>query len=117
MRKQQGWTVKDLAGKLGIQPAVLNNYECGFNAPPIERLISLAEIFGTTTDFLLVGNGATDGTPIQNRKLLERFQALQQLGVEQQDTAVKLIDALVVQHLAEAAVKKFSPKGAEDPAA
>lgn len=100
LRKQQSWTQKQLAAKLDIRFSQLNKYECGLHIPPAEKLIQLAEIFNTTTDFLLTGN-ASEEAPLHNLRLLERFKALEQVNSEEQEAVIKLIDAVVVKARAE----------------
>ncbi len=34
LRKQKGWTQKELANQIGIRFAQLNKYECGMHIPP-----------------------------------------------------------------------------------
>ena len=100
LRKQKGWTQKELAAKLGIRFSLLNKYECGLHTPPADRLIALAEIFETTIDYLLTGE-ETDTTPIHSHRLLERFRMIQQLGNEDRETVIELIDALILKRRVE----------------
>ena len=44
LRKQHKWTQKDLASRLGMRFGQLNKYECGLNAPPLDKLLQLAEL-------------------------------------------------------------------------
>ena len=74
--KSQKLTQKELADKLGIRFGQLNKYECGLNAPPMEKLLQLAELLDTTVDYLLTGDGK-DERPLHNTRLLERFRALE----------------------------------------
>ena len=103
LRKQRGWTQKEFSQKLNIRFGQLNKYESGLNAPPLEILIQMAEVFNVTTDFLLTGD-SQDDTPIHNTRLLERFRAIQNFNHEDQDAVIKLIDAMIVKHKVENAV-------------
>jgi len=49
-----------VAGKVGIRFSQLNKYESGLHAPPPEKLIELAEVLGTTVDYLLTGDRTED---------------------------------------------------------
>jgi fructose-1,6-bisphosphatase I len=64
----------------------------------------LAEVFVTTTDYLLMGT-VSDAVPISNVRLLERFQALAQCQQEDQNAAIRLIDALIFRHRMESAAQ------------
>ena len=55
LRKDKGWSQKDVALKLKIKANVLSNYELGKRKPPIEVLIKLSDLFGCTIDELVKG--------------------------------------------------------------
>lgn len=56
LRKQAGLTQAALAERLHISPAAVGMYEQGRREPPCEILISLAETFGVTLDYLIAGH-------------------------------------------------------------
>jgi hypothetical protein len=62
-----------------------------------DKLISLSEIFQSSTDFLLTGERA-DVKPLHNLRLLERFQAMEGFQPEDQDAVIRLIDAMILKH-------------------
>jgi transcriptional regulator with XRE-family HTH domain len=93
-RKQRHWTQKELAAKLDVGFSMLNKYEGGWTAPSLDKLVDLANIFETSVDFLLTGK-EPDSRPLQNRQLLERFRVLETLDVEDQDTVINLVDAVI----------------------
>jgi hypothetical protein len=74
------------------------------HVPPAGNLSQLAELFSTTTDYLLTG-AVPDAQPITNVRLLERFQALAQCELEEQEAVIRLIDAVIVKHRVESAVQ------------
>ena len=53
LRLDKRMTQKDLAGKLHVSVGTISNYENGIYFPDIAKLISLADFFGVTTDYLL----------------------------------------------------------------
>lgn len=106
LRKQKGWTQKELAAQIDVRFAQLNKYECGLHVPPLEKIIGLAEVFDTTVDYLLTG-GNSEETPLHNIRLLERFQALEDFKAEDQETVIKLIDAMIVKNKVEGALNPF----------
>lgn len=104
LRKQRGWTQKELAAKLGVRFSHLNKYEGGWHIPPADKLVQLAEVLDVTIDYLLTGDRAED-KPLHNTRLLERFRALEAASQDDKETVIKLIDALVVRHRVESAVR------------
>lgn len=53
LRKETGKTQQQIADKLGITRAAYSHFENERNQPDSETLVKLADIFETTTDFLL----------------------------------------------------------------
>ncbi len=96
LRKAKGLPQKQLAATLGVRFQQLNKYEGGFNNPPVEMLIKLADALDTTVDYLLTG-AQIDDSQLANVRLFRRFQALERLGEDDQETVIKVIDAVVAQ--------------------
>lgn len=53
LRKEKGFSQKDLASLLHYHYTAISNYEAGRNQPKINDLIRLANIFGVSVDYLL----------------------------------------------------------------
>ena len=53
LREKNGFTQKDIATKLGVEPAAISKYELDMREPNIEALIKLATIFNVSIDYLL----------------------------------------------------------------
>jgi transcriptional regulator with XRE-family HTH domain len=94
LRKARRWPQKELAAVLGIRFQQLNKYESGFNMPPAEMLVKLADALGTSVDYLLTGNAAEESA-LANTRLFKRFQVLESLAEEDQQTVIKVIDAMI----------------------
>ncbi len=109
LRKQAGWSQKDLAGKLNTSLPQLNKYEGGFSMPPAEKLLQLAELFDTTVDYLLTGD-QREVKPMHSLRLLERFRALEGFERDDQEAVITMIDALIVKHRVEGALKPVGSK-------
>ena len=103
LRKDKGWTQKQLGNKIGVTHAQLNKYEGGTNAPPLDKLILLASALETTADYLITGN-LSNNLPIHNTRLIQRFQELENFGPDDQETVIKLIDAMIVKRRVEGAI-------------
>ena len=106
LRKQKGWTQKQLAAEIGIKTPQLNKYECGLHSPPLERLLKLAQVLNTTIDHLVTGNTAIN-MPLNNAQLLERFHALESFNENDQVTVITLIDAMIVKRRVEGAINSI----------
>ena len=57
LREDSDWTQQQLTDRLAISRSAYSAYENGANAPPIEVLLRLAEIYHTSVDYIL---GRTD---------------------------------------------------------
>ncbi|PSR36836.1 MAG: hypothetical protein C7B44_06905 [Sulfobacillus thermosulfidooxidans] len=53
LRKQAGYTQAELAEKVGVSQYTISNYEQESRQPPLELLVQLADVLGTSTDYLL----------------------------------------------------------------
>lgn len=52
-RIKAGYTQQGIADKLGVTKNTVSRWETGERALTVENLIKLAELYNTTTDFLL----------------------------------------------------------------
>ncbi|MDO7837513.1 helix-turn-helix transcriptional regulator [Sphingobium sp. HBC34] len=96
LRKARHWQQKHLAAMIGIRYELLNKYEGGLSTPPAELLVKLAEALDTTVDYLLTGT-QIEQSNLANIRLFRRFQALENLGQDDQQTVMRIIDALIAQ--------------------
>ena len=113
LRNQRRLTQKEVAARIGLKLSQFNKYEAGMHMPPSDKLLQLAEIFATTTDYLLTGV-VSDMQPISNIRLLERFKALTQCEPAEQEAVMRLIDAVVVKHRIESAMQPLEPRPDKD---
>ena len=77
LRKEKGWSQTELANKIGLSYPQMSRYEVKGTQPPADTLKKLADVLGTTVDFLI--NGATDEKAKANLKdsdLLNQFKAV-----------------------------------------
>ena len=54
LRRQRGWTQSQLAEKLFVTDKAVSKWEQGRGDPELSSIVKLAEVFGVTTDCLLV---------------------------------------------------------------
>jgi transcriptional regulator with XRE-family HTH domain len=62
LRKREHYTQYDMAEMLGISRRTYANYERGIHAMPVEALIVIADLFGTSLDYL-TGRTRQEGFP------------------------------------------------------
>ena len=55
LRQSENWTQDELARKIGVSRTVVGCYEAGTKMPSYTTLIRIADVFGTTTDYILRG--------------------------------------------------------------
>ncbi|KEO83000.1 helix-turn-helix domain-containing protein [Tumebacillus flagellatus] len=83
LRKQKGWTQKDLAQKSHVSPQVVSNWEREYSTPDTDDIANLAQAFDVPADFLLLGRmpepaaGADD--PIAKHLAPEELAVLQEM--------------------------------------
>lgn len=70
LRRQAGISQLTLAKRLNVSPSTVGMYEQGRREPSGECLVTLAELFGVSTDFLLTG---TTSVPCDAEKLQAMF--------------------------------------------
>jgi len=97
MRKQRHWTQKDLATKLEVSVSILNKYEGGANAPPLQVLLKLSALFGTSLDYLVTGV-VDEKSAFRSKRLADRVRDIEALAVDQQELLIGLIDAVVTKN-------------------
>ena len=65
--------------------------------PPIKKLIQVSNIFDITLDYLVKGE-ETDITELHNNKFIKRFREIEHFDVEEQDTVLKILDAMIMKN-------------------
>ena len=53
LRKSRGYTQISLQMKTGIEQALLSKFETGERTPPTETLVTLANFYGVSIDYIL----------------------------------------------------------------
>lgn len=66
LRKERGFTQKELADFLNISDKAVSRWESGLGNPDTDLLPKIAKLFGVTTDYLLGG----EETPIQKKEVV-----------------------------------------------
>lgn len=74
LRKKRQWTQREVADMSGIHCTTYTKYETGNSEPGFTILIKLAEIFGTSTDYLL---GRTEVKHLPASEVTPRLSAME----------------------------------------
>lgn len=53
LRKKNGWSQEEMAGKLGVSRQSVSKWESGMSIPDLDKILMMSEIFEVSTDFLL----------------------------------------------------------------
>ena len=81
LRISKGWSQAELARRIGVSASAVGMYEQGRREPSLGLLVRLAQEFGVTTDYLLMGE-TLDADPSSAPELLSisvRAEALVRL--------------------------------------
>lgn len=73
LRKEKGYTQKELADMMGLSDKTVSKWERGLGAPDISLLAELSEIFGIDTDTLLKGDLNTNENRSGNMKKIKFY--------------------------------------------
>ena len=53
LRKKNGWSQEELAGKLGVSRQSVSKWESAMSIPDLDKILAMSEIFEVSTDYLL----------------------------------------------------------------
>lgn len=73
LRKERGWSQKELAGRLGLVAASVSAYEQDKKVPSVEILIKICSVFQVSADYLL---GLSDDMRMMRAELTDEQMAL-----------------------------------------
>lgn len=99
LRDERGLSQRELADRLGTRPPQLSRYENGSQLPTLETLVAIAEVLRVPPAMLLGGSdgiGLDDGA-IKDVRLLERVRELEKLDRQARETAIAVLEAIIVQ--------------------
>lgn len=70
LRRQQGWSQEELAARISISRQAVSKWESGTAVPDTANILALADLFGVSTDYLLI-DGCDSSTDIPAACLYE----------------------------------------------
>ncbi len=96
LRKRAGLTQIELAGKIGVSKSQFIRYESKDVQPPANIINKLADVLGTSVDFLISGDKTEKAkASLKNSELIQRFKEVDSLPEEEQGVLIKIISAYV----------------------
>lgn len=96
LRKNAGFTQAELAKKIGISHTQMARYEIKNIYPPADALKALADVFGTTIDFLVMGDiESIAQASLKDAELINQFKKISVLPEEEKALVLKMITAYV----------------------
>ena len=79
-REAAGISQKSAAITIGVKPPSMSDWESGRTAPPCDKLVRLASLYGVTVDELLGLSGKRSQMSPEERQLLRIFAQLNPAG-------------------------------------
>jgi transcriptional regulator with XRE-family HTH domain len=94
LRNQYNLSQQDLADKIKLSKSQMNRYENRGVQPPADVLNKLADVLGTTVDFLINGNKDEKAkATLKNNELLTKFKEMEALPENEQSSLLNVISA------------------------
>lgn len=99
LREERGLTQVELARAAGTTWMQISRYERDLHLPAADKLAALARVLRVSADMLLWGDVAgKQAIDIKNIRLYERFRAVDDLPKHEQETILRLVDAVLAKH-------------------
>lgn len=96
LRKKAGLSQSELAKKINISHTQMGRYEIKDVQPPADVLKRLADLFGTSIDYLVLGNSDEKATQsLKDAELVADFKKVALLPEEERKTIIKVIKAYI----------------------
>ena len=113
LRKDRGWSQRDLAAQANVSQTRLSKYENGTHQVPLGALARIARALALPVDALLPDTGDMPRDP-RDAELLARLRSLVALGPEEKAVACSLLDTVLAMRQISAAWRKGGPPAARD---
>ena len=96
LRKDNNMSQTDLANKIGISLTQMARYEIKNIYPPADILKKLADVFGTSIDFLVLGNSSEKAANALNEaEIITQFKKIEALPSDEKKNLLKFITAYI----------------------
>ncbi len=96
LRKDNNLSQTELAAKIGISLTQMARYEIKNIYPPADVLKKLADVFGTSIDFLVMGDSSEKAASALNEaEIIAQFKKIEALPGEEKKNLLKFITAYI----------------------
>ncbi|MFW5872940.1 MAG: helix-turn-helix domain-containing protein [bacterium] len=96
LRKQHKLSQVEMAEKINVSKSQMIRYENKGVQPPADILNKLADVLGTSVDYLINGNtGEKAQATLKNTELLQRFKEVETLPEREQSVLLEIIGAYI----------------------
>lgn len=95
LRKNAGYTQKELADEVGVTRRMIAYYESESEHLPASLLVELAQALNVTTDELLGVRQVKKKKPSQDTRLQRRFQQIEKMPARERRQLMQLIDTFL----------------------
>jgi len=113
LRKDRGWSQRELAARSNVSQTRLSKYENGTHQVPLGALIRIAHTLALPVDALLPDTGDMPRNP-EDVQLLTRLRKLVALGPEEKAVACSLLETVLAMRELRQAWHKGGPRAARD---
>ena len=90
LRKKNGWSQEELAGKLGVSRQSVSKWESAMSIPDLDKILAMSEIFEVSTDYLLKDSLEQELYVPGNPNAGEDMEIVWKVSVEEAHEFVKL---------------------------
>jgi len=95
IRKERGYTQKEVADRIGLIPVLVSNYENDKLRLNADMILRFTEVLGVTADELLRSQPSALPGRKPSRKVLRRLEQIESLPRRKQDALLTTIDAFL----------------------
>jgi transcriptional regulator with XRE-family HTH domain len=100
LRREREWTQEEFAEKVGIHWRSAGRYEKDMVLPAADVLKTMADVFGVSIDYLVLGDTDNASLRVQNKDLFKRFQQLDRVSPEKIKGLIEVMDVYIRENAA-----------------
>ena len=96
LRTEKGLSQSQLAEMVNISYPQMSRYEIKGVQPPADVLKRLADVFGTTADYIISGNSNEKiKDSLKDAELIKQFQEMDKMPTEEKNVILKFVSAYI----------------------
>jgi len=97
LRKERGFTQKELAQEAGVGIAQMRRYEKGNSSPTLEVIKNIAKTLAITADELIFEKGeGIVNDKIKDKELLEQFEQISKLSPHDKEALKTIMESMII---------------------